>query len=188
MPSGDFTQGNGQTPPDKPAGDGTGDDSTSSGFGGGGNGGFNEPAEDGVYIKIFGGNITLSGGNDVLDSNGTLEITGGTITVNNPNMVVYGEPDCIIDVNGTAIVSSGTFIAYSSGASSASLAFTVPSITSSVTESGASVTVKDASGQTVIEIPSAEKCSTLYIASDKLTSGETYTVKIGSTTTEVTVQ
>lgn len=198
MPSGDFTPGDGQTPPDKPDGDGTGDDSTSSGFGkggfggfggfGGGNGGFNEPAEDGVYIKIFGGNITLSGGNDVLDSNGTLEITGGTITVNNPNMVVYGEPDCIIDVNGTATVSGGTFIAYSSGASSASQAFTVPYITSSVTESGASVTVKDASGQTVIEIPGAEKCSTLYIASDMLTSGETYTVTIGSTTTEVTAQ
>ncbi len=199
MPSGDFTPGDGQTPPDKPAGDGTGDDSTSSGFGkggfggfggfgGGGNGGFNEPAEDGVYIKIFGGNITLSGGNDVLDSNGTLEITGGTITVNNPNMVVYGEPDCIIDVNGTAIVSGGTFIAYSRGATSASQAFTVPYITSSVTESGASVTVKDASGQTVIEIASAEKCSTLYIASDMLTSGETYTVTVGSTTTEVTAQ
>ena len=199
MPSGDFTTGDGQTPPDKPAGDGTSDDSTSSGFGkggfggfggfgGGGNGGFNEPAEDGVYIKIFGGNITLSGGNDVLDSNGTLEITGGTITVNNPNMVVYGEPDCIIDVNGTAIVSGGTFIAYSRGATSASQAFTVPYITSSVTESGASVTVKDASGQTVIEIASAEKCSTLYIASDKLTSGETYTVTVGSTTTEVTAQ
>lgn len=199
MPSGDFTTGDGQTPPDKPAGDGTGDDSTSSGFGkggfggfggfgGGGNGGFNEPAEDGVYIKIFGGNITLSGGNDVLDSNGTLEITGGTITVNNPNMVVYGEPDCIIDVNGTATVSGGTFIAYSRGATSASQAFTVPYITSSVTESGASVTVKDASGQTVIEIASAEKCSTLYIASDMLTSGETYTVTIGSTTTEVTAQ
>lgn len=199
MPSGDFTTGDGQTPPDKPAGDGTGDDSTSSGFGkggfggfggfgGGGNGGFNEHAEDGVYIKIFGGNITLSGGNDVLDSNGTLEITGGTITVNNPNIVVYGEPDCIIDVNGTATVSGGTFIAYSRGATSASQAFTVPYITSSVTESGASVTVKDASGQTVIEIASAEKCSTLYIASDKLTSGETYTVTVGSTTTEVTAQ
>ena len=198
MPSGDFTPGDGQTPPDKPDSDSTGDDSTSSGFGkggfggfggfGGGNGGFNEPAEDGVYIKIFGGNITLSGGNDVLDSNGTLEITGGTITVNNPNMVVYGEPDCIIDVNGTAIVSGGTFIAYSRGATSASQAFTVPYITSSVTESGASVTVKDASGQTVIEIASAEKCSTLYIASDKLTSGETYTVTVGSTTTEVTAQ
>lgn len=199
MPSGDFTTGDGQTPPDKPAGDGTGDDSTSSGFGkggfggfggfgGGGNGGFNEHAEDGVYIKIFGGNITLSGGNDVLDSNGTLEITGGTITVNNPNMVVYGEPDCIIDVNGTATVSGGTFIAYSRGATSASQAFTVPYITSSVTESGVSVTVKDSSGQTVIEIASAEKCSTLYIASDKLTSGETYTVTVGSTNTEVTAQ
>ena len=141
-----------------------------------------------MYIKIFGGNITLSGGNDVLDSNGTLEITGGTITVNNPNMVVYGEPDCIIDVNGTATVSGGTFIAYSRGATSASQVFTVPYITSSVTESGVSVTVKDSSGQTVIEIASAEKCSTLYIASDKLTSGETYTVTVGSTTTEVTAQ
>ena len=198
IPSENSTFGDGQTPPDKPDSDSTGDDSTSSGFGkggfggfggfGGGNGGFNEPAEDGVYIKIFGGNITLSGGNDVLDSNGTLEITGGTITVNNPNMVVYGEPDCIIDVNGTAIVSGGTFIAYSRGATSASQAFTVPYITSSVTESGASVTVKDASGQTVIEIASAEKCSTLYIASDMLTSGETYTVTVGSTTTEVTAQ
>lgn len=199
MPSGDFTPGDGQTPPEMPDSDSTDDDSTSSGFGkggfggfggfgGGGNGGFNEPAEDGVYINIFGGNITLSGGNDVLDSNGTLEITGGTITVNNPNMVVYGEPDCIIDVNGTATVSGGTFIAYSRGATSASQAFTVPYITSSVTESGVSVTVKDSSGQTVIEIASAEKCSTLYIASDKLTSGETYTVTVGSTTTEVTAQ
>ncbi len=199
MPSGDFTPGDGQTLPEMPDSDSTDDDSTSSGFGkggfggfggfgGGGNGGFNEPAEDGVYIKIFGGNITLSGGNDVLDSNGTLEITGGTITVNNPNMVVYGEPDCIIDVNGTATVSGGTFIAYSRGATSASQAFTVPYITSSVTESGVSVTVKDSSGQTVIEIASAEKCSTLYIASDKLTSGETYTVTVGSTTTEVTAQ
>ncbi len=198
MPSENSTFGDGQTPPDKPDSDSTGDDSTSSGFGkggfggfggfGGGNGGFNEPAEDGVYIKIFGGNITLSGGNDVLDSNGTLEITGGTITVNNPNMVVYGEPDCIIDVNGTATVSGGTFIAYSRGATSASQVFTVPYITSLVTESGASVTVKDASGQTVIEISSAEKCSTLYIASDMLTSGETYTVTVGSTTTEVTAQ
>ena len=192
-----FNSEDGQTPPEMPDSDNT-DDSTSSGFGkggfggfggfGGGNGGFNEPAEDGVYIKIFGGNITLSGGNDVLDSNGTLEITGGIITVNNPNMVVYGEPDCIIDVNGTATVSGGTFIAYSRGATSASQAFTVPYITSSVTESGASVTVKDSSGQTVIEIPSAEKCSILYIASDNLTSGETYTVTIGSTTTEVTAQ
>ena len=198
IPDRDFLQDDGQTPPEMPDSDSTDDDSTSSGFGkggfggfggfGGGNGGFNEPAEDGVYIKIFGGNITLSGGNDVLDSNGTLEITGGIITVNNPNMVVYGEPDCIIDVNGTATVSGGTFIAYSSGASSASQAFTVPYITSSVTESGASVTVKDTSGQTVIEIASAEKCSTLYIASDKLTSGETYTVTVGSTTTEVTAQ
>lgn len=197
MPSVDFTPSDGQTPPEMSDSDST-DDSTSSGFGkggfggfggfGGGNGGFNEPAEDGVYIKIFGGNITLSGGNDVLDSNGTLEITGGTITVNNPNMVVYGEPDCIIDVNGTATVSGGTFIAYSRGATSASQVFTVPYITSSVTESGASVTVKDASGRTVIEIPGAEKCSTLYIASDMLTSGETYTVTVGSTTTEVTAQ
>ena len=195
MPRGDFSQGDGQTPPDKLDSNST-DDNTKfdkrgfgkGGFGGGGNGGFNETVEEGVYIRICGGNITLCAGNDVLDSNGTLEITGGTITVNNPNLAVYGEPDCIIDVNGTASASGGTFIAYTKGASSASQVFTVPSVTASVTESGASITVKDGDGQTVIEIPSAERCSTLYIASDKLTSGETYTVTIGKTTTEITAQ
>ena len=197
MPSGDFTTGDGQTPPDKPAGDGTGDDSTSSGFGkggfggfggfgGGGNGGFNEHAEDGVYIKIFGGNITLSGGNDVLDSNGTLEITGGTITVNNPNMVVYGEPDCIIDVNGTATVSGGTFIAYSRGATSASEVFTTPYLSFSVDRLSGSYTVTDESGSTVLTgetlTGEAVGASVIVIASDKLTAGEEYTLTIGEKT------
>lgn len=158
---------------------------------------------EGKKVEIYGGDINIVSSDDSINAaSGSSGDTDFTIPDKDfnfsnfnsedgqtpPEMSDSDNTDCIIDVNGTATVSGGTFIAYSRGATSASQAFTVPYITSSVTESGASVTVKDASGQTVIEIASAEKCSTLYIASDMLTSGETYTVTIGSTTTEVTAQ
>lgn len=158
---------------------------------------------EGKKVEIYGGDINIVSSDDSINAaSGSSGDTDFTIPDRDfnfsnfnsedgqtpPEMSDSDNTDCIIDVNGTATVSGGTFIAYSRGATSASQAFTIPYITSSVTESGASVTVKDASGQTVIEIASAEKCSTLYIASDNLTSGETYTVTVGSTTTEVTAQ
>ncbi len=202
----------GQTPPDMPSGDSTNgtkpeetddnsDSDTSSSekkggrggggfgnFGGGGTGLMNEEAEEGVYIKICGGNLTLSGGNDVLDSNGTLEISGGNITIKNKDMVVYGDPDCIIDTNGTVAISGGTFIAFSRGESSASQVVSIPSITASVKENEADVSVIDENGEVVLEIQNGVKCNALYIASDKLTSGSTYTVVCGSSTYELTAK
>ena len=202
----------GQTPPEMPSGDSTNgtvpeetddnsDSDTSSSekkggrggggfgnFGGGGTGLMNEEAEEGVYIKICGGNLTLSGGNDVLDSNGTLEISGGNITIKNKDMVVYGDPDCIIDTNGTVAISGGTFIAFSRGESSASQVVSIPSITASVKENEADVSVTDENGEVVLEIQNGVKCNALYIASDKLTSGSTYTVVCGSSTYELTAK
>ncbi len=204
----DGTNGDGsQTPPEKPNNERPDDttekydeDSTDSdnfanrgkGFGGfgnfGGGGTFNEEAEEGVYIKIYGGNITVSGGNDVFDSNGTLEIFGGNITVKNKNMVVYGDPDCIIDTNGTVSISGGTFIAFSRGESSASQVVSIPSITLSVEEDGTAVSVVNENGEIVLEIQNTEKCSALYIASDKLISGNKYTVTCGEDSREVTAK
>ena len=75
------------------------------GFGGmmGGGGMPGETVEEGVWIKISGGNIRLYGGVDVLDSNGIIEISGGTVIVDTPRLAVYGSPNGIIDANGETV-------------------------------------------------------------------------------------
>ena len=155
------------------------------GFGGGNSFGegnnFNEPAEEGVYLLITGGEITLTGGNDVIDSNGTFTQTGGSVTINNPNMSVYGEPDCIIDVNGDAVISGGDFIANAGREGSASEVFTTPHLSFSMGRLSGSYTVTDQSGSTVLT-GEAVGASVIVIASDKLTSGAEYTLTIGDKT------
>lgn len=148
-------------------------------FGGGNN--FNEPAEEGVYLLITGGEITLTGGNDVIDSNGTFTQTGGSVTINNPNMSVYGEPDCIIDVNGDAVISGGNFIANAGREGSGSEVFTTPHLSFSTGRLSGSYTVTDQSGSTVLT-GEAVGASVIVIASDKLISGEEYTLTIGEKT------
>ncbi len=149
-------------------------------MGGGFGGGMpNEEPEEGVYIKIAGGNITATGGNDVLDSNGTLEISGGNLIIKNTNMSVYGEPDCIIDTNGTAEITGGTFVAYSRNASDKSFT-TLPSFSIKVTENDSTVVVCDKDGKEVLSFEGALKCNAMFVTSDKLEVGESYTVTCGS--------
>jgi hypothetical protein len=115
-------QGQGGTPPaDMPSRSGEwGTDGTSGtsapnggpgggGFGGAGGGaGGGEEAQDGVWIYITGGNITinnLSGRGDGVDSNGYLLMTGGTV---NSNVKANGG-DGPLDTNGLAVFKGGEF-------------------------------------------------------------------------------
>lgn len=52
--------------------------------------------QEGVYVQINGGQVTVTGGNDAIDSNGTLVITGGE--VNLTSLAAYGG-NTAIDTN-----------------------------------------------------------------------------------------
>ncbi|MBQ8511332.1 MAG: carbohydrate-binding domain-containing protein [Clostridia bacterium] len=202
----DMTMPDGMTPPDVPAETGENTDETvptqgfnrgdrnNGGFGGGNMGGFGggmggETPEEGVWIRITGGNIRLTGGVDVLDSNGTIEMTGGTVIVDNPRMQIYGNPDGIFDANGTVTLSGGTYAAFAQSTGNVTQITKNPSITVSARmTAGDAVEVKDASGDVIFSGKAQSGGNVFFLTSDALMSGEDYTVTVGTDTSTVTAK
>ncbi len=148
-----------------------------------------------TYIRITGGNIMIINENaqdaDGLDSNGSVYIEGGTILVSlngngSNNAIDYGS-----ESGGVAEISGGTIIAAggASMAESFDSSSTQPSIsyaTSAAT--GTAVTLKGADGTVLLnwEVP----CSFTYltISCPDMTIGEIYTLVVGDTEEEVTLE
>ncbi|MDR2609876.1 MAG: carbohydrate-binding domain-containing protein [Clostridiales Family XIII bacterium] len=80
---------------------------TNGGFGGGTNGGMGrgmQGAADYVFLRVTGGELDITGGNDGIDVNGNIYIDGGTIKVTGPSLNMDGA----IDADGTLTRSAGT--------------------------------------------------------------------------------
>ena len=148
-----------------------------------------ETPEDGVWIRITGGNIRLCGGVDVLDSNGTIEISGGTVIVDTPRLQIYGNPDGIFDANGDVTLSGGTYAAYAQSTGSVARITQNPSLTvSSRIASGTAVEVKSADGGVIFSDTAKNGGSVFFITSDLMKSGEEYTVTVGESPLTFTAQ
>ncbi|MBQ3708762.1 MAG: carbohydrate-binding domain-containing protein [Clostridia bacterium] len=147
------------------------------GLGGGGFGGGmpNEQAEEGVWILIAGGTIRAEGGNDILDSNGTFTQTGGTIITDGVNMSIYGEPDAILDTNGSAAIKGGTFAAFcrSTGNSYSSI-LSSPAVACSSLNGAETVTLADADGNVLMSFANGTRAKNVVITSDAMTAGQDY--------------
>lgn len=148
----------------------------------GGRGGGGGMASDGSSLLISGGTLTVHAGGDGLDSNGTLTISGGTTTVAGPT----GNGNGSLDSNGGITYTGGTLIA----AGSAGMAEAPESgnfVQANVSaQAGATIEVR--SGTTVIATYTTIKpVANIVIASDTITSGQTYQVTVnGSAATTVT--
>ncbi len=176
---------------------GRGDRDGNTGGKGGGMGGFggmmggmgNETPEDGVWIRITGGNIRLYGGVDVLDSNGTIDITGGTVIADTPRLQIYGNPDSIFDANGETAITGGTYAAYAQSTGSITQITKSPSLTvSGRISAGMVVEVKDSAGNAIFSDIARNGGSVFFFTSDQLKSGETYTVITGESVLTVTAK
>ena len=148
-----------------------------------------------TYIRITGGSIMIINENaqdaDGLDSNGSIYIEGGTILVSlngngSNNAIDYGS-----ESGGVAEISGGTIIA--AGGASMAESFdstsTQPSIAYTTSAAaGTTVTLKDASGKELLtwDVP----CSFTYLtlSCPGMTLGETYTLAIGDSEEEVTLE
>lgn len=148
-----------------------------------------------TYIRITGGSIMIINENaqdaDGLDSNGSIYIEGGTILVSlngngSNNAIDYGS-----ESGGVAEISGGTIIA--AGGASMAESFdstsTQPSIAYTTSAAaGTTVTLKDASGNVLLtwDVP----CSFTYLtlSCPGMTLGETYTLAIGDSEEEVTLE
>ena len=163
-----------------------------------------------MYIK--GGNVTvIASGNDGLDSNGNMYIEGGYIMAFGAR-----SPECGIDANEedgyTVVFRGGTLLAVGGGNSvpSASSVSTQPYVTGSGTvTAGSEIVLTDSGGATLASftVPAAYtqssgsttgpggrpggggpggNGSSVLVTCPGLTSGNSYTLKSGSTTSSVT--
>ena len=148
-----------------------------------------------AYVRISGGNILIVNENaqdaDGIDSNGSVYITGGTILVSlngngSNNAIDYGSEN-----GGVAEISGGTVIACGGSAMAESFdeSSEQPSIayTGSVA-SGSTVALCKADGSTLLEWQVPCGFTYLLLSCPEMTAGETYTLQLGDTTEEFTLE
>ena len=146
-----------------------------------------DAAEEGVYIKIIGGETNLSANGDGLDSNGDLYISGGTTIVNGPT----SGGDGALDYAGTGEITGGTIIAI--GASQMAQSFGSGStqgviMNNSVSgSSGDTVALLDSDGNQLATMTSTINFTSVVISAPDMTSGSTYTLQVGSSSTDITL-
>lgn len=147
---------------------------------GGGQGGFNE--SDGSELVINGGIVHVNAGGDGIDSNGTITINGGEIYVDGPTSGGDGALDYAdtCEINGGILVAAGS-IGMATAPTSGSTQYSVNAAFSKTYNGETKVTVKDSSGNEVLTYTPAKNFQSFVFSTDKLKSGEIYTIYAGDT-------
>ena len=158
------------------------------GFGGnGGPGGNGSPGGEsfgaGDYnIYIYGGDITVNASGDGLDSNGSIYMNGGNVKI-----WQTGNGDGALDYETACEVTGGTLLAAGSMGMAAAPTKTDDSqayinfSASSAISSGSTISIKDASGNTVYTVKVPKSVQSVVFSSPKVTDGASYTLYEGST-------
>ncbi|MCD8160798.1 MAG: carbohydrate-binding domain-containing protein [Clostridiales bacterium] len=136
-------------------------------------------------ILISGGTLIISAAGDGIDSNGYLTITGGTIYVYGPTDSSNGS----LDYGISAEITGGVFVAL--GASGMAENFTSASqgvIMVTVSGSaGAVVQLLDSDGNELVSVTAEKSFSCVQISTPNLAQGETYTLVVDGSSTEITL-
>ena len=144
-------------------------------------------ADSDAYILIRGGNITIDAGGDGIDSNGSLTISGGQIFVSGP----ASGADGALDYNGDAQITGGVFVA--TGTSQMAQNFGSSStqgsalVQVSTQQAGTAICLTDASGQELVTWTATKSFDSVLISCPEMTQGETYTLTVGSSETQITL-
>ncbi|MFV0379541.1 MAG: carbohydrate-binding domain-containing protein [Anaerorhabdus sp.] len=155
-----------------------------SGLGGRGMDSF--AVDEECYIKITGGKIYINANGDGVDSNGNITITGGETYVSGP----VNNANVALDYNGEAQITGGTFIAVGPSGmaqnfSDSSTQGAILISTQSAQSTNSAITLKDASGNTLLTYTPEKEYSSVLLSSPEIQKGETYTITIGTETKEV---
>ena len=129
------------------------------------------------HIQINGGNIKIVADADGIDSNGSLFINGGTIMVD----AQATGAESAFDTDGAFIVNGGTIIGVSgSGMDESPNSYSAQNVilayTTSQISTGDEVKITDSNGKTIAEYTAVKGGSKIVYSSDKLKTGEMYTV------------
>ncbi len=146
-------------------------------FGGGGFGGHGGGNSNGSIV-ISGGTLYIRSSGDAMDANGTLEITGGHTTTTGPT----SGDTTVLDYDKTGTISGGTFIGTGSSMMAQSIDGNGQGVIafSSNQSAGTKIVVKDKKGNTIISHEPELEYAIVIISSPDIKQGETYTVTVGS--------
>lgn len=161
--------------------DGSGFGGMFGGFGGGFGGGSDSA------ILISGGTIYVNAAGDGLDSNGTLTVTGGTVYVDGPT----SSADGALDYESTGQITGGTVLAL--GAAGMTMNFGDTStqgaalLNTGNQQAGTEIVLKDADGKVLLSYTSKKSFSSAVVSCPELVQGGTYTLSVGGSDTEFTL-
>lgn len=141
-----------------------------------------------LYVRITGGTVRIDASADGIDSNGNLYVEGGEIYISGPEQ----SGDGALDYNGEALISGGTIAA--AGSAGMVQTFSQESTQNmlmvyydQVQAAGTSLTLKDSSGQNLLEYRPEKACQCVLISLPGLEEGKTYQLENGSESQEITV-
>ena len=150
-----------------------------------GGGMMNEGGTDGSIV-ISGGKVHITASGDGVDSNGSVEISGGYTVVEGPT---NGDTS-VLDYNTTATVKAGTFI----GTGGAGMAESFSSADQGLIavsvgnqSAGSTVTLKDEAGNVIAETTPELDYAVVYISTEDMAQGSTYTLTAGSYSESITL-
>lgn len=153
--------------------------------------GINAASDDATaetYIAINGGNLIVESSGDGIDANGVLYVTGG-------NTIVYGptnDGNGALDYDSTGKITGGTFIAL--GSSGMAMNFseaeqgTILVNTGSAYGEGTVIKLTDSEGNVITELESKKTFSSVLISSPEISSDGSYTLTVGDTQTEISME
>lgn len=133
-------------------------------------------------LNINGGNIEVDAKGDGLDSNGNIYINGGDIKVFGPT----DDENGALDYDGTCEITGGNLIAIGSSGmmqapSSSSSQYSLAFVLSSNCSENSVITIKDSSGDEVLNITAKKLYKSVVFSSSKIKKDEAYTIYIDGT-------
>ncbi len=160
-----------------------GSDSSGTAGSWGGMDNFNSEMNNGSLLSITGGTLSITAGNDGIDSNGDISITGGITGV----WTATNQMDGALDYNGSAVMSGGTLIIANATAGSSMAASisgeTLMSVTLDQTAAaGTMIELKDDGGNTLGTFAPQSDYINVIFASSVLAEGDSLTLSVGGNT------
>lgn len=143
-------------------------------------------ANDGSHTYINGGNLVLSStAGDPLDSNGNITMKSGTVIIHGPAK----QPEVPLDYNGTFNLNAGTLIAsgiasnMTQAPSTSSAQKSIRLFFNSALSAGTLFNIQDENGNSLATFKPERNYSALVFSSADLTTGKTYKIYTGGTST-----
>lgn len=143
-------------------------------------------------LNITGGKIYVNADGDGLDSNGNLTVEGGVIVVDGPSGNGNGALDSGSENGGKCTVNGGTVLAVGSSGmaetfDSTSKQYSFCHNFTSEFSKGDKIVISDKDGKELYSYTAVKSGSSVIFSSGKLSKGETYTLRVGDMSEEITL-